>query len=151
MVLPSGVNKASGLGAALAECGLSAHNVVGIRDAENDHAFLRTCGCSVAVANALDSIKAEADLVTGGARGDGVREVIERLVESDLADVIRASARHRIPISAEGEGEWTARPPGSAPRRSPKAFAGASAVIKICACGSRAGRGPPADAAGRAL
>ena len=78
MVLPSGVNKASGLAAALVESGLSPHNVVGIGDAENDHAFLAMCGCSVAVANALDSVKAEADMVTRGARGDGVRELIER-------------------------------------------------------------------------
>ena len=41
MVLPSGVNKATGLAAALEELRLSAHNVVGIGDAENDHAFLR--------------------------------------------------------------------------------------------------------------
>jgi HAD superfamily hydrolase (TIGR01484 family) len=105
MVLPSGVNKASGLAAALLECGLSSHNVVGIGDAENDHAFLAMCGCSVAVANALDSIKAEADMVTGGARGEGVRELIEHLLESDLADVVRASALHRIPISAAGQGD----------------------------------------------
>jgi HAD superfamily hydrolase (TIGR01484 family) len=103
MVLPSGVNKASGLAAALAECGLSPHNVVGIGDAENDHAFLAMCGCSVAVANALESIKAEADLVTSGARGNGVRELIERLLEDDLADVVRASPRHRIPISADDQ------------------------------------------------
>ena len=44
MVLPSGVNKATGLAAALKELGLSPHNVVGIGDAENDHAFLRACG-----------------------------------------------------------------------------------------------------------
>ena len=113
MVLPSGVNKASGLAAALAECGLSPHNVVAIGDAENDHAFLAMCGCSVAVANALDSVKAEADLVTSGARGDGVRELIERLLENDLADVVRASARHRIPISAAEEGpEFFLRPNG---------------------------------------
>ena len=37
MVLPPGVNKASGLKAALADLGLSAHNVVSIGDAENDH------------------------------------------------------------------------------------------------------------------
>src|SRR5439155_10184033 len=53
MVLPSGVNKATGLHAALAELHLSPHNVVGVGDAENDHAFLSACECSVAVANAL--------------------------------------------------------------------------------------------------
>ena len=41
MVLPAGVNKATGLAAALAELGLSPHNVVGVGDAENDHAFLQ--------------------------------------------------------------------------------------------------------------
>jgi len=105
MVLPPGVNKASGLAAALVECGLSPHNVVGVGDAENDHAFLAMCGCSVAVANALDSIKAEADLVTRGARGDGVREVIDRLLASDLAEVVRASARQRVPLSAAPQGD----------------------------------------------
>jgi HAD superfamily hydrolase (TIGR01484 family) len=105
MVLPSGVNKASGLAAALLESGLSPHNVVGVGDAENDHAFLAMCGCSVAVANALDSIKAEADMVTRAARGDGVRELIEQLLASDLADVVRASARHRVPLSDAAPGD----------------------------------------------
>src|SRR5688572_9082833 len=52
MILPSGVNKATGLRAVLEELGYSAHNTVGIGDAENDHAFLNLCECSVAVANA---------------------------------------------------------------------------------------------------
>ena len=39
MVLPSGVNKATGLSAALVELGLSRHNVVAVGDAENDHAL----------------------------------------------------------------------------------------------------------------
>ncbi|TIX75382.1 MAG: HAD-IIB family hydrolase, partial [Mesorhizobium sp.] len=56
MVLPSGVNKATGLAAALEDLGLSAHNVVGIGDAENDHAFLRAVGFGVAVANALPKV-----------------------------------------------------------------------------------------------
>jgi hydroxymethylpyrimidine pyrophosphatase-like HAD family hydrolase len=34
MVLPAGVNKAAGIRAALAEIELSAHNVVGVGDAE---------------------------------------------------------------------------------------------------------------------
>src|SRR5262249_55205939 len=49
MVLPTGVNKATGLHAALGELGLSPHNVVGVGDAENDHALLTLCECGVAV------------------------------------------------------------------------------------------------------
>ena len=45
MVLPANMNKAAGMKAALAELGLSAPNVVGVGDAENDHAFLLACGC----------------------------------------------------------------------------------------------------------
>ena len=60
MILPSGVNKATGLAAALKDLGLSAHEVVGVGDAENDHAFLSFCECAVAVANALPAVKARA-------------------------------------------------------------------------------------------
>jgi HAD superfamily hydrolase (TIGR01484 family) len=113
MVLPPGVNKASGLAAALSECALSPHNVVAVGDAENDHAFLAMCGCSVAVANALDSVQAATEFTTRGARGDGVRELIEQLIETDLADIARASKRHRMPISATGRGdEFFLRPNG---------------------------------------
>ena len=64
MILPPGVNKASGLQSALKEMGLSRHNVVGVGDAENDLSFLSICECSVAVANALPSVKSAADLTT---------------------------------------------------------------------------------------
>src|ERR1043166_3738767 len=76
MVLPSGVNKATGLAAALDELGLSPHNCVGIGDAENDHTFRALCECAVAVANALPMLKGRADLVTSGDHGDGVAELI---------------------------------------------------------------------------
>src|SRR6266404_882472 len=62
MILPPGVNKATGLSVALNDLDLSAHNVVAVGDAENDHAFLRACGHAAAVANALPAVKAEADL-----------------------------------------------------------------------------------------
>jgi HAD superfamily hydrolase (TIGR01484 family) len=42
MVLPSGINKATGLRAALDELQLSPHDAVAVGDAENDHAF-RSC------------------------------------------------------------------------------------------------------------
>jgi hypothetical protein len=42
-----------------------------------------------------------------------VRELIERLLENDLADVVRASPRHRIRISAPGQrDEFDLRPDG---------------------------------------
>ena len=84
MVLPASVDKATGLSAALGELGISPQGVVGIGDAENDEAFLAMCGLGVAVANALDSLKARADQVTRGENGAGVREVIDSLISDDL-------------------------------------------------------------------
>ena len=87
MALPSGITKATGLAPALDELHIPAERVVGVGDAENDHAFLRMCGLSVAVANALPAVKETADLVTAGARGFGVTELIDRLLADDLAGV----------------------------------------------------------------
>lgn len=87
MVLPEGINKASGLNAALNELNISPDNVVGVGDAENDYALLRCCGCGVAVANALPMLKECADLVTNGSRGAGVIELIDKLIASDLSEV----------------------------------------------------------------
>ncbi|PBC23696.1 MULTISPECIES: HAD family hydrolase [unclassified Mesorhizobium] len=83
MILPSGINKATGLAAALQDLRLSPHNVVGVGDAENDHAFLKACGCSIAVDNAIPAVKTTADLVTRGARGKGVEELVDRLIKRD--------------------------------------------------------------------
>src|SRR5215467_7366647 len=85
MILPSGVNKATGLEVALSELGLSPHNVVGIGDAENDHAFLALCECSVAVANALNTVKERVDWVTKEGHGQGTTEVSQALVGTDLS------------------------------------------------------------------
>jgi hydroxymethylpyrimidine pyrophosphatase-like HAD family hydrolase len=102
MVLPAGVDKASGLKAALAELALPLASVVGVGDAENDRPFLDVCGYSVAVANALPELKDHVDLVTRGRHGEGVEELIERL----LADAADAEA-----ISPDG-----ARLPGPSDR-----------------------------------
>jgi hydroxymethylpyrimidine pyrophosphatase-like HAD family hydrolase len=87
MVLPSGLNKAVGLRHALDALKLSSHNTVGVGDAENDHAFLRACECGVAVANALDSVKARVDWVTPSDHGAGVIELIDGMIDSDLAEL----------------------------------------------------------------
>jgi hydroxymethylpyrimidine pyrophosphatase-like HAD family hydrolase len=104
MALPSGVTKATGLAPALHELGVAAGQTVGVGDAENDHAFLRMCGISVAVANALPALKAAADVVTAGARGAGVTELIDTmLLANDMAGVTPRPDRHqpRPPDSAD--------------------------------------------------
>ena len=80
MVLPVSVDKATGLAAVLEELSLSPQSIVGIGDAENDLTFLAMCGRSVAVANALDTVKQRAAFVTEGRSSAGVRELIDLLL-----------------------------------------------------------------------
>ncbi len=81
MSLPPGVDKASGLVAALQALDLAAANVLGVGDAENDLTFLAACGVSAAVANALPDVKAAVDIVTPHDDGPGVAWLIDRLLE----------------------------------------------------------------------
>jgi HAD superfamily hydrolase (TIGR01484 family) len=84
MMLPFGVDKGSGLEVALREMGLSAREVVGVGNAENDRSFLDICACAVAVDNAEPTIKSTVDFCTRGADGTGVSELIDELVATDL-------------------------------------------------------------------
>lgn len=93
MVLPTGVNKATGLQAALDRLGIAPANAVGIGDAENDESFLKMCGVSVAVDNALEVLKRQVDIVTTSARGAGVVEVINRLLDDGLEHVVKRIAK----------------------------------------------------------
>src|SRR5262249_43652825 len=89
MVLPAGVDKASGLAAALARLRLSPLEGVGIGDAENDHAFLGARGCAVAGGNAFPMGKAAPDVVKSAPPGPRGAEAILRIVSGDL-DAIAA-------------------------------------------------------------
>ena len=105
MVLPAGVNKATGLTAALARLELSPHNVAGIGDAENDHAFLSLCEFSAATANALPAVKEAADWTTRAERGAGVVELIEHIIEDDLASLVDRAPRYCEPMGVDTRGE----------------------------------------------
>lgn len=84
MALPDGVDKSSGLCAALKELKLKRHEVVGVGDAENDIALLPCCGLGVAVHTAVVPLKECADLVTKGGAGRGVVELIDRILAGTL-------------------------------------------------------------------
>jgi hydroxymethylpyrimidine pyrophosphatase-like HAD family hydrolase len=99
MALPLEVTKATGLAAVLKTMGVPPAEVVAVGDAENDYAFLRYCGLSVAVSNALPEVKAAVDVVTAGARGAGVTELIDRLLSGELDTVVPDPAHH-VPVLA---------------------------------------------------
>jgi hypothetical protein len=101
MVLPTGVNKASGLAAALKELKLSPHNVVAVGDAENDLPMLIFAGCGVAVANALDSVKRKSDLVMQKDHGEGVEELIAGLLRDDLTESFRPEDRQGVLLGTD--------------------------------------------------
>jgi HAD superfamily hydrolase (TIGR01484 family) len=104
MVLPGGMNKASGLKAALEEMNISLHNTVGVGDAENDHAFLSICECSAAVANALPAVKETADVVLKSDHGAGVTELIREILADDLAGRANALRRNEILLGKDQNG-----------------------------------------------
>jgi hypothetical protein len=99
VILPEGVSKFSGATAALFDIGETAAACVAVGDAENDVPLLALAGCGVAVANALDEVKAVADLVTLRPSGEGVADLADGLVADDLAAELAAAggmgaARH---------------------------------------------------------
>lgn len=80
MLLPHGIDKQSGLRAALAELSIPTEAVVGVGDAENDLDLFAACGLKVAVANALPELQAQADRMTASPNGAGVTELIDTLL-----------------------------------------------------------------------
>jgi hydroxymethylpyrimidine pyrophosphatase-like HAD family hydrolase len=94
MVLPVGVNKATGLSSALEQLHETSEATVAVGDAENDLVMLSMAGCGVAVGNALASVKERADLVMEGPAGEGVRELVEEILRDDLTSAL-ARAQHR--------------------------------------------------------
>jgi hydroxymethylpyrimidine pyrophosphatase-like HAD family hydrolase len=110
MVLPTGINKGAGLKVALRKLGMSPHEVAAIGDAENDHSLLAFAECPVAVANAIDSIKSAAALVTHGERGSGVVELIETLLKDDLAQIGERLARHHVALGSRLDGQAVVLP-----------------------------------------
>ncbi|HEU4697852.1 MAG TPA: HAD hydrolase family protein [Gemmatimonadales bacterium] len=102
MILPPGVTKGSGLRHALAELGRSVHDAIGIGDAENDHSLLEACELGVAVADAVPSLRAHADLVLPEPDGAGVTGFLRGPV---LSGAMRPPPHHwRVRLGAYADG-----------------------------------------------
>jgi hydroxymethylpyrimidine pyrophosphatase-like HAD family hydrolase len=111
MVLPAGVNKASGMEYALRKLGLSSHEAVGVGNAENDHSFLERCECAVALANAIPSIHQIAAFTTKGDAGTGVVETVDELIANDLSRMAGKLPQNLVVIGAHVDGTPVTVPP----------------------------------------
>jgi haloacid dehalogenase-like hydrolase len=101
MMLPAGVNKASGVWAALRELGVSRHNLVAIGDGENDLALFEFAEHAVAVQNADPLVKRVANRTTLGGYCDGFLELARDLIATDLADAV---PRHKFAVGVRENG-----------------------------------------------
>jgi HAD superfamily hydrolase (TIGR01484 family) len=110
MVLPSGVNKATGLLAALKELGYSPHNVVAVGDAENDHALLATAELGVAVGNAVPALRERADYVARGGAGTAVVELVDLLAADDMKQAGSRMTRHDLTLGVNANGKLECLP-----------------------------------------
>lgn len=113
MILPPGINKASGLKSALAELQLSPHNVVGIGDSENDHALFQASELAIAVGSAVSTLRDVADWVTRQENGNGTAEALSALIADDLADQSERLTRHHVALGSFADGATVVMSPVS--------------------------------------
>lgn len=96
MLLPTGVDKGSGIRRALQHLGLSHHDVLAIGDAENDLALFAACGWSACPGSAESAALRAADWIFPGHDGDAIAAALVGPITTGLP--IGQGLRHRIQI-----------------------------------------------------
>lgn len=76
-VTARGADKGRGLLAMAAHEGLDVSHTLAFGDGGNDTTMIRTAGIGIAMGNAIDSLKAEADYVTTSVDDDGIRHALK--------------------------------------------------------------------------
>lgn len=79
---PLGVNKATGIKEVCRLLGLEMSEVVAVGDSLNDLAAIQQSGLGVAMGNAQETVKQEADVVVATNNEDGIAEVIQKYILS---------------------------------------------------------------------
>jgi len=97
MVLPQAISKSTGFQAALNVLRLSAHNSIGIGDAENDHELLSACEIGVAVSWGSPALQKEADEIIHGVGPPAVAEYV-RQVSQQMRLHEGSTSRHKITV-----------------------------------------------------
>ena len=110
MLVPSGISKGTGLFDALGDLGVSRHSTIAVGDAENDHSLLGACELGVAVADAVPSLRAAADVVLPAPGSAALAGFL--LGPAVLGDETPEPRRFQVALGTYGDGV-PARVPGS--------------------------------------
>lgn len=102
MILPSGINKATGVRRALQELGRSERNLIAFGDAENDIPMLKEAECGVAARGSVPAILSLADDRVSQPGGAGVASYIRRVLES--RGVLPTPRRRAVVLGKTSEG-----------------------------------------------
>jgi Cof subfamily protein (haloacid dehalogenase superfamily) len=79
-VMPKGVTKATGLKHLISEMGISMNEIIAFGDFENDAAMLAAAGLGVAVENACDLAKQNANIIVGSCAENGPAQFLNDLI-----------------------------------------------------------------------
>ena len=74
------MDKAASIKVLIEKLGIPRENTIACGDGFNDLAMIRFAGVGVAMENAVDAVKAEADYITGSNNHDGIVQVIEKFM-----------------------------------------------------------------------
>lgn len=105
MVLPPGATKGAGLQYALHELGYSLRNTLACGDAENDRSMFTMCELAVAVGNVSPTVATVADLVLPLPNGEGVRQLIDSLLDGTLDVRTPRRGERQMVLGSSGTGE----------------------------------------------
>ncbi|AIQ37722.1 MULTISPECIES: Cof-type HAD-IIB family hydrolase [unclassified Paenibacillus] len=81
---PLGVNKATGIKEVCKLLGLEMSQVIAVGDSLNDLAAIQQAGLGVAMGNAQETVKEEADAVVASNNNDGIAEVVQKYIFNEV-------------------------------------------------------------------
>lgn len=103
MVLPQSISKGVGLREALSVLSLSAHNAIGVGDAENDHDLLAACEFGVAAGWGSQALQGVADAIIAGEGPGAVAPYIRQIAQDKRIPRERVS-RSRLTLGVREDG-----------------------------------------------
>lgn len=85
-LVPKGIDKAQSLAVLLKEIGMTKDEMIAVGDGFNDLSMIKYAGLGVAMSNAQEVIKENADFITLSNEEDGVAHVVEKFILSENTD-----------------------------------------------------------------